>query len=74
MSPQAERMLLTIPEAAEAFGCSVEHIKRLVQEADRDRRSRWRWNRELVDLALRGSSRRMVRINALAVAPRLSPP
>jgi hypothetical protein len=67
------RLLLTIPEAAEALGCSEKHIKRLVAEADVNRRSRWRWNRELIDLSAQGSSRRMIRINAAAIVPPLSP-
>lgn len=70
----SNRLLLTIPEAAQALGCSEKHIKRLVAEADADRRSRWRWNRELINLAARGSSRRMIRINAAAIVPPLSPP
>jgi hypothetical protein len=65
------RLLLTIPEAAEALGCSERHIKRLVAEAEANRRSRWRWGRELIDLAPVGSARRMIRINAHAVVPAL---
>lgn len=63
------RLLLTIPQAAEALGVSERHIYRLIAEADADRRSRWRWGRELVDLAPRGASRRTVRVNAAAVVP-----
>jgi RNase P subunit RPR2 len=74
MSNVPERLLLTIPEAAYALGCSKKHIKRLISEADANRRSRWRWNRELIDLATRGSSRRMIRINVAAIVPPLSPP
>jgi len=65
------RLLLTIPQAAEAFACSEKHIRRLIDEADANRRSRWRWGRELIDLAPVGSSRRMVRVNARAVVPGL---
>lgn len=68
------RLLLTIPEAAEALGCSEKHIRRLVAEAEANRRSHWRWGRELIDLAPVGSSRRMVRVNAAAVVPRLTTP
>lgn len=64
-------LLLTIPQAAAAMGCSERHIKRLVAEADANRRSRWRWGRELLDLAPVGSARRMIRINAQAVVPEL---
>lgn len=53
------------------MGCSERHIKRLVAEADANRRSRWRWGRELLDLAPVGSARRMIRINAQAVVPEL---
>ena len=63
------RMLLTIPEAAEELGESDRHIKRLVAEADANRRSRWRWGRELIDLAPVGSGRRVVRVNVAAVVP-----
>jgi hypothetical protein len=67
------RALLTVAEAAEALGVSDRHIKRLVAEADASRRSRWRWGRELIDLAPVGSSRRTVRVNVAAVVPNYSP-
>jgi excisionase family DNA binding protein len=63
------RVLLTVAEAAEALGVSDRHIKRLIHEADANRRSRWRWGRELIDLAPVGSSRRTVRVNVAAVVP-----
>lgn len=65
----AARVLLTVAEAAEALGVSDRHIKRLIHEADANRKSRWRWGRELIDLAPVGSSRRCVRVNVAAVAP-----
>ena len=65
----AARVLLTVTEAAEALGVSDRHIKRLIHEADANRKSRWRWGRELIDLAPMGSSRRCVRVNVAAVAP-----
>lgn len=65
------RYLLTIPEAAEALGVSKRHIERLIAEAIANRKSRWRFGRELVDLAPLGSQRRMVRINVNAVVPGL---
>ncbi|MBU6250957.1 MAG: hypothetical protein KGO47_07325 [Cyanobacteria bacterium REEB417] len=68
------RVLLTVAEAAEALGVTDRHIKRLIHEADASRRSRWRWGRELIDLAPVGSSRRCVRINLAAVAPGLGQP
>ena len=65
------RLLLTVAEAADALGCSERHIKRLIHEADCNRKSRWRWGRELIDLAPVGAQRRMVRINPQAVVPGL---
>ena len=70
----AARVLLTVAEAAEALGVSGRHIKRLVAEADANRKSRWRWGRELIDLAPVGSSRRCVRVNVAAVAPGVGQP
>jgi excisionase family DNA binding protein len=66
-----QRLLLTVAEAAEALAVSERHIKRLIHEADANRRSRWRWGRELIDLAPHGSQRRMVRVNVGAVVPSL---
>lgn len=66
------RYLLTVQEAAAALGVSERHIKRLIAEADANRKSRWRWGRELVNLAPVGSSRRTVRVNVAAVAPVLA--
>lgn len=65
----AMRVLLTITAAAEALGVSPSHIKRLIVEADGNRRSRWRWGRELIDLAPHGAQRRTVRVNVAAVVP-----
>ena len=64
-----QRLLFTIAEAAEALGVSKCHIKRLIAEADANRKSRWRWGRELINLAPVDSQRRMVRINVAAVVP-----
>lgn len=61
--------LLTVAQAAEALSVSERHIKRLVAEADANRRSRWRWGRELVDLAPVGAQRRVIRVNVRAVVP-----
>jgi hypothetical protein len=65
------RLLLTVAEAAEAFGVSQRHIERLIQEADSCRKSRWRWGRELINLSPVDAQRRMVRGNAGAVVPGL---
>lgn len=67
------RYLLTLEEAAAALGVSKSHIKRLVHEAERNRRSRWRFGREIVDLSPAGARRRTLRINAHAVVPGLEP-
>ena len=65
------RYLLTVKEAADALGVSERHIKRLIHEADSDRRSRWRFGREIVDMSPKGAQRRTLRINANAVVPGL---
>lgn len=65
------RYLLTIDEAADALGVSRSHIKRLINEAEVDRRSRWRFGREIVDMSPKGAQRRTLRINANAVVPGL---
>jgi hypothetical protein len=67
----SQRLVLTIAEAAEAMGVSKRHIQRLINEADANRKSRWRWGRELINLAPVGAQRRMVRINIAAVVPSL---
>lgn len=64
-----QRLLFTIAEAAEALGVSERHIERLIHEADANRKSRWRWGRELIDLAPVGAQRRTVRVNVGAVVP-----
>ena len=65
------RYLLSVADAADALGVSKRHIKTLIAEATANRKSRWRFGRELVDLAPLGSQRRMVRINLNAVVPGL---
>lgn len=67
--PTTQPLLLTVEDAAVALSCSPKTIRRLIDEADANRKSRWRWGRELIDLAPVGSSRRMVRVNVAAVAP-----
>ena len=63
------RFLLTVQEAADALGVSAMHIKRLIAEADVDRRSRWRFGREIIDISPKDSLRRTLRINLAAVIP-----
>lgn len=69
MSNRNGRVLLTVAEAAEAMGVSERHIRRLIYEADNFRRSRWRWGRELINLAPAQAQRRVVRVNVAAVVP-----
>ena len=61
------RCLVTVKEAARVLGVSEAHVKRLIHEADIDRRSRWRFGREIIDLTPTGSVRRTLRINIDAV-------
>jgi excisionase family DNA binding protein len=67
----SQRLLLTIAEAAEAMGVSKRHIQRLINEADANRKSRWRWGRELIDLSPVDAQRRTVPVNVAAVVPSL---
>ena len=66
------RQLLTVSEAAEAMGVTSRHIRKLIHEADVDRKSRWRFGREIVDLSPKHSVRRTLRININAVIPSLT--
>jgi hypothetical protein len=66
------RLLVNTAEAADALGVSVRHIKNLIHEADSCKKSRWRWGRELIDLAPVHSQRRTVRINLAAIVPSLT--
>ena len=68
------RYLLTIKEAAQALGVSERHIKQLIHEADCNRKSRWRFGREIVDMSPLHSRRRTLRINIHAVVPGLERP
>jgi hypothetical protein len=63
------KYLFTIKEAATALSLSEKHIRRLIEEAEATRKSRWRFGRELIDLSPVGAQRRMVRINIRAVVP-----
>jgi hypothetical protein len=69
-----DKVLFTVAEAAVALGVSERHIKRLIHEADSCRKSRWRWGRELINLAPAQAQRRMVRVNVAAVVPEVSSP
>jgi len=65
------RYLLTIDEAAEVLSLSPRHIRKMIAEADMDKRSRWKFGREIVDISPRTSARRTLRININAVVPGL---
>jgi hypothetical protein len=69
---RSDRVLLTVAEAADALGVSEKHIRRLIHEADSCRKSRWRWGRELINLAPAHAQRRVVRVNVGAVVPQLT--
>jgi hypothetical protein len=73
MAASVERpYLLKIPQAAVALGVSRRHIERLIQEADSCRKSRWRWGRELINLAPVSAQRRTIRVDVGAVVPSLA--
>ena len=61
------RQLVTLKEAAEAMGISYRHIQRLVEDADVNKKSRWRFGREIVNLSPATAVRRTLRINLSAV-------
>ena len=60
---------LTMDQTAAALGVSKKHIQRLVDEADVNKKSRWRFGREIIDLSPVGSTRRTLRFNLAALAP-----
>jgi hypothetical protein len=61
------RRLMTIKDAAKTLGISPRHVQSLIQEADCDKRSRWRHGREIINLSPRTALRRTLRINVDAV-------
>lgn len=64
------RMLLTPKEAAAAMGVSINHVRRLIDEADSlGKRARWRHGKEIIDLSPVNSVRRTLRISMSAVLP-----
>ena len=64
------RMLLTPKEAASAMGVSINHVRRLIEEADAmGKRARWRHGKEIIDLSPINSVRRTLRISMSAVSP-----
>ena len=67
------RQLLTIKEAAEVMGVSVNHIRDLIHEADNFKGSSWKHGREIVNLSTRTALRRTLRININAVIPQIQP-
>ena len=64
------RVLLTPKEAAVAMGVSINHVRRLIDEADSlGKRARWRHGKEIIDLSPINSVRRTLRISMSAVLP-----
>jgi len=64
------RILLTPKEAAAAMGVSINHVRRLIDEADSlGKRARWRHGKEIIDLSPVGSVRRTLRISVNAILP-----
>ncbi len=63
------RKLLTIKEAAALLGLGTWGVRRLIQDADENKGSTWRFGRELVDLTPSGNKHRIIRINPAAIAP-----
>ena len=64
------RVLLTPKEAASAMGVSINHVRRLIEEADSmGKRARWRHGKEIIDLSPINSVRRTLRISVSAVLP-----
>ncbi len=63
------RRLLTIKEAAALLGLGTWAVRRLIQDADTNKGSTWRFGRELVDLTPSGNKNRIIRINPEAIAP-----
>ena len=55
------------------MGVTKRHVQRLIQEADVDRKSRWRFGREIIDLSPKHSLRRTLRINLRAIIPNPGP-
>jgi len=62
-------MLLTLKEAAEFLGVGIRTINRLIQDADENKGSTWRYGREIIDLTPSGSKNRTLRIDPAAVSP-----
>ena len=67
----AQKLLLTIKEAAEALSISEKTVRKLIDEADTDKRSSWKHGREMINLTPRKSSYRVLRINAAAIVPQV---
>ena len=65
------RRLLTIKEAAAALSVSYWFIQQLVNEAETNKKSRWKFGRELIDLSPVAAKRRTIRINPMAISSAL---
>lgn len=59
-------------EAAQAMGVGLNHIKKLVHEADTCSNSQWRFGREIINLSPKKALRRTLRINLRAITSEYS--
>ena len=66
-----QKLLLTIKEAAEALGVCEKTIRKLIDEADTNKRSTWKHGREIINMTPRKSKYRVLRINAAAIVPQV---
>ena len=67
--PMGPRKLLSIKEAAQLLGVEATTIRRLIADADTNKRSTWRYGKEIIDLTPSGNKNRILRINPSAVSP-----
>ncbi len=61
--------LLTINQAAELLGVDPWTIRKLISDADTNKKSTWRYGKEIIDLTPSGNKNRILRINPAAVSP-----
>ena len=69
MEKKRSGRLLSIKEAAELMGVSYWTIYMLIADADTNKRSTWRYGKEIIDLTPSGNKNRILRINPAAVSP-----
>ena len=63
--------LLSIKEAAQLLGVDPWTIRKLIADADNNKKSTWRYGNEIIDLTPSGNKNRILRINPQAVSPAL---